>query len=162
MLVDQGEFDPATFKVLFVGDHDSSFVRSARAEAPELVARGCIQFQTRVNWEEADRIRWEADLLLLFFEDPLAVPAKFYEYLATGKPIYAVTPVGALTDVLERTGAGVWANPDDPTVIASKLLEALVRPQLSAVEVQRRWSGEFHFRSLAAKLAGWVTDLAQP
>jgi hypothetical protein len=115
-----------------------------------------------VNWEIADRLRWEADLLLIFFEDTLAVPAKFYEYLATGKPILAVTPRGALTDVLERTGAGRWANPDDSADIASKLIDALVRPQQSATEVQRRWSGEFHFRSLAGTLAGWVNNLARP
>ena len=158
-LVGEGALDPATFKVLFVGDNDSSFVRDAQAAAPELMARGCIEFRPRVNWEAADRMRWDADLLLLFFDDPLAVPAKFYEYLPTGKPILAVTPEGALTDVLERTGAGVWAGPDDAAGIASKLLQALARTPLPAGEAQRRWAGEFHFRSLAGKLAGWVKDL---
>jgi hypothetical protein len=159
MLVGRDALDLATFKVLFVGDNDPCFVREAQAAAPELVARGCIEFKPRINWEAADRMRWGADLLLLFFDDPLAVPAKFYEYLPTGKPILAVTPEGALTDVLERTGAGVWARPDDATEIASKLLMALGRTALPAGLAQRRWAGEFHFQSLAGKLAGWVKDL---
>jgi glycosyltransferase involved in cell wall biosynthesis len=161
MLVGGGVLDPATFKVLCVGDHEASFVREAAAAAPELVARGCIEFRSRVNWEAADRLRWEADLLLLFFDDPLAVPAKFYEYLPTGKPILAVTPEGALTDVLERTGAGVWARPDDVAGIASKLRLALGKTALPPDLAQRRWAGEFHFRSLAGRLAGWVKDLVQ-
>jgi hypothetical protein len=160
LLVGRKELDPESFKVLFVGDNDPSFVREAQAAAPELVVRGCIEFKSRISWEAADRLRWDANLLLLFFDDPLAVPAKFYEYLPTGRPILAVTPEGALTDVLERTGAGVWARPDDAAGIASKLLLAFGRPALPASEAQRRWAGEFHFRSLAGKLAGWVKDLA--
>ena len=161
ILVGRGALDPATFKVLFVGDNDASFVRQTESDAPALMARGCIEFRSRVNWQAADRIRWDADLLLLFFDDPLAVPAKFYEYLPTGKPILAVTPEGALSDVLERTGAGVWVRPDDPAGIASKLQEALARTAFPAGEAQRRWAAEFHFRSLAGKLAGWVKDLVQ-
>jgi hypothetical protein len=161
MLVARGALDPAAFTVLFIGDNDSRFVREAQAAAPELMAKGCLEFRPRVSWEAADRMRWDADLLLLFFDDPLAVPAKFYEYLPTGKPILAVTPEGALTDVLERTGAGVWARPDDVAGIASKLLLALERIPLPAVEAQRRWAGEFHFRSLAGRLAGWVKDLVR-
>jgi len=159
MLVNQGRLDPAKFRVLFVGDSDLSLVGKAKDSAPDLLAKGCIEFRARVSWRVADQIRWNADLLLLFSIDPLAVPAKFYEYLPTGKPILAVTPQGALTDMIEKTGSGVWVGPDDPAEIASRLLEALAKPAVPHEQALRLWSGDFHFRSLAGKLADWVKDL---
>jgi len=159
LLVNRGELDPAQFKVLFIGDNELSLVRTAEGSAPELLAKGCIEFRGRENWQVADQIRWNADVLLLFFRDPLGVPAKFYEYLPTGKPIFAVTPQGALTDMIEKTGSGVWVEPDDPAEIGLKLLEVLAMPPVPPERAQRLWAGDFHFRSLAGKLADWVKDL---
>jgi glycosyltransferase involved in cell wall biosynthesis len=158
LLINQGRLDPATFRVLFVGYNDG---RAAIGSASDLMEKGCVEFRSRVSWQIADQIRWNADLLLIFFADPLAVPAKFYEYLPTGKPIFAVTPHGALTDMIEKTGAGVCVEPDNPTEIAAKLLEALARPSVPPEQVQQRWSDEFHFRSLAGRLASWVKDLTK-
>jgi hypothetical protein len=40
------------------------------------------------------------------------VPAKFYEYLQTGKPIFAVTERGATIGRDRSHGAGLWVNQD--------------------------------------------------
>jgi hypothetical protein len=103
---------------------------------------------------------WAADLLLLFQGSYQAqVPAKFYEYLQVGKPILAVARKGALTDLIESTGAGLWADADDPGAIATRLLEAFQLPSHGTNEVMRIWSGRFHYRSLAGALATWIREL---
>ena len=158
-LVNTGKIDANSFKILFLGDTSPSIAAMAYQRSPELMRRHCIEFRPRVSWKQAQQALWSADLLLLFFEDKLAVPAKFYEYLQTGKPIFAVAPEGALTDVLQSTRSGVWADPRDSTAIAAKFLEALGRTARSPEEVQRRWSSQYHYRSLTAQLAGWVCEL---
>jgi glycosyltransferase involved in cell wall biosynthesis len=105
---------------------------------------------------------WGADLLVLFPGNRFQVPAKFYEYLRTGKPIFAVANPGALTDLIDSTGAGVWADINDPKDIAGKLLTALQLPIRSQEEVQARWDGQFHYRALAAQLAEQILRVARP
>ena len=103
---------------------------------------------------------WQADLLLIFQGGHvLQIPAKFYEYLSTGKPIFAVAKKGALTNLLEETGSGTWADSEKPEEIAAGLLKALALPALSSEEVQQRWYSRFHYRSLAARLAGSIREL---
>jgi Glycosyl transferase 4-like domain len=167
-LVTNGKLDPRSFKLVFLGETDLSLISGAE-RAPELIRAGCLEFRRRVGWEEAQQVLWDADLLLLFqggVRRPgwprsvgIHVPAKFYECLATGKPIFAIADEGALTDLLDSTGSGTWADPGDPSHIASKLLEALELPAYSPHEVQRRLNHRFHFRSLAAQLTSWIRPL---
>ena len=154
-----GEIDFGSLKILFVGDAEQSYAISTEKTFPELTRTGCLVFRPLVKWTQAQEILAKADLLLAFYANPLAVPAKFYEYLQTGKPIFAVTPPGALTDILTVTESGLWANPDDVNEIATQFLRALSLPPKNPAEVQARWSGQYHFRSLAARLATWLREL---
>ena len=65
-----------------------------------------------------------------------------------------------LSDVLEETRAGIWADSESPDEIAAGLLRALALPALSPEEVQKRWHERFHYRSLTARLAACFHDLA--
>jgi glycosyltransferase involved in cell wall biosynthesis len=160
-LVGTGRLDPHSLKIVFLGEADPSIVDAAYQKAPELVQTGCIKFQPRVSWQQAQEAVWKADLLLLFQGDnKLEVPAKFFEYLPTGKPILAVVEQGALSDILESTASGLWVDPGNPAEIAAKLLQALELPTQSPAEVQRRWFGQYHYRALTEKLAGWIRELA--
>lgn len=44
---------------------------------------------------QAEALRWveETDYLLLTMTDPISLPGKLFEYLATGKPIIAISPI---------------------------------------------------------------------
>jgi glycosyltransferase involved in cell wall biosynthesis len=136
-----------------------AYVTSTQEAFPDLTRTGCIEFKPLVKWAQAQEILNQGDLLLLFFAVPLAVPAKFYEYLQTGKPIFAVAPPGALTDVLTATGSGLWAQPDDEEGIAREFLRALHLKPRSPEETQARWASQYHFRQLAACLAAWLREL---
>ncbi len=120
----------------------------------------CLQFRPRVSWEEAQKILASADRLLLFQgNQELQVPAKFYEYLPTGIPIFAVAEKGALTDVLEFTGSGLWATPGDPREIAERFVEILRLPRRTPEYLEHNLNGKFQYRELASQLGGWVHAL---
>lgn len=160
ILVKEQTLHPDAVKVLFLGDTDESQIAACRRVASKLMDSGMIEFRQRVDKEEARRFLWEADLLLIFQGEYRAqIPLKFYEYLATGKPIFTVSQEGALSDVMAQTGEGVWAAENYPREIGEKFLLATTLPAQSADAVQQRWAERFHFRSLSRRLADWIREL---
>jgi len=160
LLVKKKKLNPEAVKVLFLGETDESHIATCRKVARELMDSGMIEFHQHVCKEEARRILWEADLLLVFQGGyRTQIPFKFYEYFATGKPIFAVTQQGALSDVMAQTGVGIWTGEDDPCEIGEKFLLALALPAQPPEAIQRRWTEQFHFRSLSCQLAKWVREL---
>ena len=158
-LVDKGKINPQTLKVLFLGDMDYDLAQAARQQAPRLF-ESTVQIQPRVNWIEARRAMAAADLLLLFQGGHVKqIPAKFYDYLEIGRPILALTKPGALTEVMDRIGAGIWADSDSPNDIAAKLAQALELPRAVPLQLRQKWEQEFHFRILTAKLAQHIRQL---
>src|SRR5215470_7643131 len=159
-LVHSGQIDGDSLRVIFHGDIDSRRLSEAVRTAPDLIERKCVQFLPRIPWDQAWSLLWQSDLLLLFQGGhELQVPAKFYEYLQTGIPMFAVTEEGALTDSLQATDSGIWVRPDDPQIIAEGLLRALKLPKQSAEDVARRLSGQYHYRALTKQLSAWIREI---
>jgi len=160
-LIDSRKIEPNSLQVRFVGEVDPMVKLAAGRVLSDLTAAKVIEFIPRMNWQAGQHLLWGADLLLLFQGDyKIQVPAKFYEYLQTGKPIFAVAAKGALTELLDSTGSGIWADPGDARGMGAGLLRALELPAISPEEAARRWSGQFHYRSLTAQLASWISQLA--
>ena len=114
----------------------------------------------RVGRYEAQQTLAQADVLLIFQGGhTLQVPAKFYDYLVTGRPIFAVAQKGALTDLLEETGSGVWGEAESSEDISAMFLRALALPAVSPAEAKSRWYERFHYRSLAGRLATCIREL---
>ena len=68
------------------------------------------------------------DYLLLTMTNEISLPGKLFEYLATGKPILAVTPPGSEVDrILQETGGGWCAAPDDLRGLQGLILGAIQR-----------------------------------
>lgn len=75
---------------------------------------------------EAVRMIEETDVLLLTMTDRISLPGKLFEYLASGKPILAITPDDSeVARILRETKAGWTAPPDDPASIRTALLKAI-------------------------------------
>ena len=157
-LMRAGRLDGASFRILFLGNVDPDLKAAAQRAAPEIVRSHWIEFQPRVSWQRASNALQSADLFLLFSDDHFQVLAKFYEYFQTGKPMFAVTPEGALTDVLQSTGAGLWAAPENPAEIAERFLSALDLPSRPQEDIIERWSHQYHFRYLTQRLAGFISS----
>ena len=142
-----------------MGDTDEHIERSARDSTPELFDNGMIAFRPRVEWKRAQEAIGKADVLLIFQgHHPTAIPAKFYEYMLSGKPIVAIAGRGALRDIILQTGSGFVANPDDEAEIGSVLELALQAEPRQPDEI-RRLAAQFDFRNLTAKLAKGIRDV---
>jgi glycosyltransferase involved in cell wall biosynthesis len=160
ILLESQRLDRDAVKILFLGDTDELEIAACRRVAGSLMDSGMIEFHQRVDKVVANRFLWDADLLLIFQGRHRAqVPLKFYEYLSTGKPIFAVSQEGALSELMAQTGIGISVRENDPYEIGEKFLYALALPTQPAEVVQRRWAGQFHFRSLSGQLAQWIREL---
>ena len=75
--------------------------------------------------KDAVRHMEDCDFLLMTMTDNLSMPGKFYEYLATGKPILAIASRNSIAHrTMLETGAGWCAEPDDPEGIQRMILRA--------------------------------------
>jgi len=149
--------NPAEFDVLLLGPADANIQTAGLDVLPEQLQRSFSMFQPAVSWAAAQEIMHRADLLLLFQGTFRAqIPAKFFEYLRTGKPVFAVAEKGALTDLIEETKSGQWADPANVSDIAEKLMLALRMPARSPEAVRKDWDSRFNYQVLTGYLAGWV------
>lgn len=76
---------------------------------------------------QADALKYmeDTDYLLLTMTNDISVPGKLFEYMATQKPILAITGAGSEVDqILRETAAGVTAPPDDGKSIQAMLMRA--------------------------------------
>jgi glycosyltransferase involved in cell wall biosynthesis len=107
---------------------------------------------------ELGRIYSESSGFFLCLEPPAArqLPAKLYEYLGAGRPVFAIAPRGGAVDAwLRRTGAGVCAPAEDPGAWVPRLaefLDGIDRFQPSPA------AGEFHRRAQAGRLAAILDE----
>ena len=159
-LVKSKQSNQDAVKVVFVGDTEQSQITACRKVAGELLDSGLIEFRQRVDKEHAKGLLWMADLLLIFQGGYRAqIPLKFYEYLSTGKPIFAVSQQGALSELMTQMRAGIWTDEGDPFEIGKHFLASLSLPAHPADTIERCLAGRFHFRTLSNQLASWIRHL---
>jgi len=98
----------------------------------------------------------DADLLLLISGAARKrIPAKLYEYLATGKPILALgLPQSATAHLIDASRSGIFADYSSPTEIADglmKLINCLRRG--NAPSAQKEFVAKFEYRVLTKQMA---------
>ena len=82
--------------------------------ARELGLGGSVQVLGPLPRRETLRRLLDSDVLLLLGHNlAVQIPGKLYEYLRSGRPILAVAPPGAQTDLLRATGGAWIVAPDD-------------------------------------------------
>jgi len=81
-----------------------------------------------------------ADYLLVTMTDGPSLTGKIFEYLATGKPILAITPDnGEVARLLRETGCGWSAAPDDTAGICRMLSAAYERARSRTTRFEPNW-----------------------
>lgn len=159
-LVRSGALGAQQIEIRQVGAGAEAFGAVARDVAPELVAAGAITWRDSVPRAEAEEELADADVLLVLQgEHRLQIPAKFFEALAARKPVLALAAPGALTRIVDETGAGHWAPADDEVAIAEVLLQGLKQPRVHRNEeavAAYWWDGLA--RRLAAVVKGETTS----
>jgi glycosyltransferase involved in cell wall biosynthesis len=83
------------------------------------------------------------------------IPAKLYEYLATGKPVLAPLAPGDTKDVLRDSCLGVFADPRDPEDMARVLLDLYTRHYNGGIRLNPNWKfiRKFERREVTRQLA---------
>ena len=94
-------------------------------------------------------------LLLLGHNFTMQVPGKLYEYLRTGRPILALAPAGAQTDLLRATGGAWIVEPDDGVGVVEAVRDAYRRWQTgqSGPQADARLVSGFDRRVLVGRFA---------
>jgi glycosyltransferase involved in cell wall biosynthesis len=160
-LIGEGHIPARELRVVFVGDLGGDHRPAALARALGL---GSIVREVPVVGH-AEAIQWmmRSDLLLLLAQDqPTQVPAKVFEYLASGRPILAVTGEGTSADLVRCAGGSV--SRDDVAEIKDAIHRSYLRHVGAVDGGDEPWKrGEIRLydrRRLAADLARLLEALA--
>jgi hypothetical protein len=85
---------------------------------------------------------------------------KFFEYLASGRPILLVGPEdGDAADILNETRAGKAAGFDDSSAIRHIILEYYGKYKKDLLEVSSKGTGNYSRKRLTARLAVQLNEL---
>lgn len=115
--VSRGDVDRDRFRLRFLGANALTGVDLAGI-CRQLGLEDVVQFLPRVPREQSLRAMMAASsLLLLQPGHTLSVPGKVYEYLATGRPIFAIAEEGEISELVRKTGVGVLVSPKDEGAI---------------------------------------------
>jgi len=123
----EGRIDRAGFRLRFLGQN-----AMPGADLPgtcrQLGIDDVVEFLPRVPREQGLRAMMSASsLLLLQPGHAVSVPGKLYEYMASGRPIFAIADEGETAELVRRTPAGTSVTAGDEGVIADALVAAISR-----------------------------------
>jgi glycosyltransferase involved in cell wall biosynthesis len=117
-------------KLRFVGKPFTPTIKKIKEKVPEIE----IDLPGYVEHSESIRFLMQSDLQLLVIPDVQdnkgIVTGKFFEYLASQKPILAIGPKGGdLEELINETGSGVMVGYNDSETITQWLSEQLQKPK---------------------------------
>lgn len=144
------------------------FRSNFKAEHEEIITALNLQ-QVVVNlgmgtYRESLQLQKSSDVLLVLEgaaqNSEIMLTQKIFEYLAAGKPVVAVTPPGALADLVRRTGCGIVIPPDN----AFRLKEVLFDLFLGRLTFSPRQEiiETFHRRHQARRFAEILRQSSPP
>ena len=144
-----------------------SFVGQLDQQSEELITRLDLGNYVRVvgyvsHAESVGYLR-RADVLLLIAKSfSSRVPGKIYEYIGARKPVLVLAPrEGESVELLNRVGVGIWADPEDATSVAEKIieLEARWRHRSLANELEESAIHSFTRKYLTGRLAQVLNEV---
>jgi glycosyltransferase involved in cell wall biosynthesis len=119
-----GRLDRRAFRLRFLGSNAMS--TDLPNACRQLGIDDVVEFLPRVPRQDGLRAMVSAtSLLLLQPGHTVSVPGKVYEYLAAGRPIFALAEEGETAEVVRQSGIGVSVTPEDESSIVEGLLEVV-------------------------------------
>ena len=137
-----------------------------QAIVDEFALRDVVSFRNTVGRKEYLRLLWEADVLILIQGDqtPWAIPAKTFEYLATGNEILLLAGAHAVAELLEGHD-NVHRSPiDDPVSIRGciRSIVGRIRSGESRRYAHRQSLVRLHKRELTREFARLLDTVVSP
>jgi glycosyltransferase involved in cell wall biosynthesis len=131
----------------------------------------CLRVTDRVRSAEAVSACQKSHLLVVmqnrYFLDGeefcVAIPAKLYTYLRTGRRILACLPESEIADIVRKTGAGITVRPDDVKQIRQALADEYhAWRDGGASQAKASCVDQYSRRVLAGSLAHVVRSVSRP
>jgi hypothetical protein len=161
--IEHYSIDRNTLNAEFYGNSDYDYGKFARERGLE----GIVNFRGFKSRSELLTRLPAADCLLLFlgFEGSGAnvIPAKLFEYLASGTSILALAPEGMTADIIKRHQAGhIISKPDKRQCV--KLLNDIYNEWKGKGSMERkfRYIEEIDREKLTGRLAGLLDSIGKP
>jgi glycosyltransferase involved in cell wall biosynthesis len=137
---------------------ETRFIGRVAAEAAPVLAgrKSSVRQLGFMPQEQGIRYLEESDCLLLIANDPGTHAGKLFDYLATGKPILALTPPdGEIGRVIRETGTGWCVDPENPAAIHDALISLGRRLQsgTEALQPNREAIRFYSWPEIVARLA---------
>ncbi|MGE0864402.1 MAG: glycosyltransferase [Vicinamibacterales bacterium] len=133
-------------------------------EAARRGLTGCISEVGVLSHQEAVSLMHSADILFLTNGDgarqQLGLPGKMYEYLATGRPVLALThPDGDAGRIIRQVGGGIAVSQEDPGQLLEVIRTACLNRALPTPPLDRAALAMFERPNLARRLASLFDEV---
>ena len=157
-LIKEGKIPPEDLRIRFVG---------ANTIDNALDPFGIVECTGFLPRSEAIESLLEADMLLLLLSrerGKAVIPSKVFEYMASGKPIFAlVPPDGAAAEIIERTKTGFVVDYDDHEGIKRTFLSRYRLWKTASITEtpDRKEISQFDQRVLFQKIAAMLNELTK-
>ncbi|MBT06622.1 MAG: hypothetical protein CMM32_06875 [Rhodospirillaceae bacterium] len=101
--------------------------------------------------------------MLLLFDAPMAppsiyLPSKLIDYLGAKRPIFAITPEGASSDLVREIG-GWTANPENPAEVALRFSESLKKVKRGNFKANEEIISHYSSREIGARFSQILESL---
>lgn len=99
-----------------------------------------LMISNHVTKKDANRLMGESNALLVFYDESFAryIPGKFYDYLASGRPIVVVGDRGEVPDLLRGFGGGGWVVAEEDDKGLEAVLDQLTDEGIIAPEIHKK------------------------
>ena len=152
-----GRLKPDAIRLRFVGGWDTTDQECERL-AVDLEQHGFLRREPAISHSLClAEMKRSSVLLVLQPDSPLQVPAKIYEYVATGRPLLLIGGEGATANLVNRHALGV-SSPNQVESIKA-LLHELANGNRKLVPPDAARVNRFEYRSLTGELSA-VLDAA--
>jgi glycosyltransferase involved in cell wall biosynthesis len=152
-----GRLKPDAIRLRFVGGWDTTDQECERL-AVDLEQHGFLRREPAIPHSLClAEMKRSSVLLVLQPDSPLQVPAKIYEYVATGRPLLLIGGEGATANLVNRHALGV-SSPNQVESIKA-LLHELATGNRTLVPPDAARVNRFEYRSLTGELSA-VLDAA--
>jgi len=120
-------------------------------------------FTGDISYHEAMQAQVNADYLLLIVDTGLTsdgvIPGKLFEYIASSRPIFALTDPGATQEIIEKSGAGIVV-PAESTEQCKKELKRLLQLGVAdSYQPDESYLKQFDRKDLTIRLANLFNQL---
>ena len=114
-LIDEGKVDPAHIRLRFAGVFDYPGYSDNWECVNQLNLKDVVEVMGNLPHQKALAAMKNADVLMLIGDTApgsgVYIPGKLYEYMAIGRPIFALSLEGESTQIINNYGLGQVANP---------------------------------------------------